>query len=87
MLDTSDIDPPFPLPPPPLTKTVARESKISDQFTKSIYATFCVKQTTSALQIKMNEPSASANLIGLKTTSDISSETSTFSDEPVRLFF
>ena len=39
---SSDIDPPFPLPPPPLTKTVAREFK-SFKHRKSLDGTFCIK--------------------------------------------
>ena len=47
--DKSDKDLPLPLPPPPLTKTVTRKSKLF-KHRKSIDATFCGKQTTSALQ-------------------------------------
>ena len=72
--DPSDIDPPFPLPLPPLTKTVARKSD-SFKHRKSIDAAFCDKQTTFALKIKIKEPSTSAKLPDLKTAYDICSET------------
>ena len=74
MPDPSDIDPIFPLPSPHLTKTVAREWK-SSKFRKSIDATFCYKQTTFDLQVKINEPSLFTNLRDLKFASDTSSET------------
>ena len=72
--DPLDIDTPLPLPPPPLTKFVARNSKIF-KHRKSIDATFCEKQTTPALQNKIDEPSTSANILDFKTASDITSET------------
>ena len=52
--DPTDIDPLFPLPPPLLTETVARESKPC-KHRKSKDATFCDRPTTSALQIKIDE--------------------------------
>ena len=47
--DSSDIDPTFPLQPPPLTKTKAGESKSFKDRT-STDPTFCDDQTFSALQ-------------------------------------
>ena len=52
--DPSDIDLPFPLPPLPLTKTVARKSK-SFKHRKSIDAIFCDKQNTSVVQKNLNQ--------------------------------
>ena len=72
--DPSHFDPLFPQPHPNLSKTVARNSKSLKQRQK-IDATFCEKQTTSALQNKHDQPSTFANLPHLKTASDIFSET------------
>ena len=74
ILDPSDIDPPFSIPPPVLTETVARRSK-SFNHQNSIDATFCDKQTTFALENGIDEPSNSSNLPYLKTASDFSSKT------------
>ena len=52
ILDPSVIEPSFPSPTPPLTKTVARKSN-SFKHRKSIDATFCDKQTTRLCKIKL----------------------------------
>ena len=72
--DPSDLDPPYPLQLPPLTNTVAGKSK-SFKHRKSTDPIFCDQQTISALQKKIIELITSANLLDLKTTSDISSDT------------
>ena len=70
--DPSDNDPSFPIPPPLLIKTVARKSK-SFKHRTSIDPTFCDKQSTSALQNKLDEPFTYAIQPDMKTTSDNSS--------------
>ena len=74
ILDPSDIDlPPFPLPPPALTKTVSRETK-SFEHKRSVDTQFMINQPPLLCEKKNDEPSTSANLPDLKIASDISSE-------------
>ena len=75
--DPSDIDPPhFPLPPSPLTISVARKSK-SFKHRKSFEATISEKLSTFGLQNKIDEPITSASPGNRETYTDFTFETFT----------